>query len=103
MPARKALTDTFLRTLKGDGQRHEIPDRDGLVVRVSPRGTVTFAVWCRVRGAGSAAGERVARLAGGKRRITIGEYPTVSLADARERAAKIRRQARAGVDPTAAA
>ncbi len=102
MPATKALTDTFLRSLKRDGRRHEIPDRDGLVVRVSPRGTATFAVWCRVRGAGSAAGERVARLAGDKRRITIGEYPTVSLAEARERAAKIRRQARAGVDPTVA-
>jgi integrase len=51
-----------------------------------------------VRGRGDAAGERVARLAGDKRRLTLGDYPTVGLAEARARAAEVKRLARTGVD-----
>jgi hypothetical protein len=53
----------------------------------------------RVRGQGEAGGERVARLASAKRRLALGDYPTVGLAEARARAAEAKRLARAGVDP----
>jgi integrase len=53
----------------------------------------------RVRGQGEVGGERVARLASPKRRLALGDYPTVGLAEARARAAEAKRLARAGVDP----
>src|SRR5207247_7080384 len=55
----------------------------------TPNGVRTFAVWYRVRGGGEA------------RRLTIGRVGTISLADAREAAAKILRDARSGVDAVA--
>jgi len=94
-----ALTDTRLRNLKSTGKRFELPDRDGLVLRVSQRGVMTWTVSCRVSGQGEAAGTRVTRLAGAKQRFTLGEYPSISLAEARERAAVIKRLARAGTPP----
>jgi integrase len=93
-----ALTDTKLRGIKVTGERREYPDRDGLVLRVSAKGTKTWAVSYRVRGRGDAAGERVARLAGDKRRLTLGDYPTIGLSEARAKAAEVKRLARAGVD-----
>lgn len=93
------LTDAKLRTLKATGRRFELTDRDGLVLRVSPSGIMSWAVSLRVRGASNQPGERVAKLAGKKQRITIGEYPAVSLALARERTAVMRRLAREGKDP----
>jgi integrase len=96
-----ALTDTKIRSLKPTGKRYELPDRDGLVLRVSQSGAMSWAVSFRVRAAGSAAGTRVAALAGIKRRVTLGNYPTLSLADARKRAAEIKLQAKDGTDPAA--
>jgi integrase len=93
-----ALTDTKLRAIKATGQRHEHPDRGGLVLRVSAKGATTWTVSYRVRGQGEVGGERVARLASAKRRLTLGDYPTVSLAEARARAAEVKRLARAGID-----
>src|SRR5262245_38781144 len=93
-----ALTDTKLRSIRGTGERREYPDRDGLVLRVSAKGTKTWTVSYRVRGSSDAVGERVARLAGGKRRMTLGEYPTIGLSEARARTAEVKRLARAGVD-----
>src|SRR5690242_1107052 len=93
-----ALTDTKLRGIKPTGERHEYPDRDGLVLRVSAKGTRTWAVSYRVRGKGEEPGERVPRRAGDKRRLTLGDYPTVDLSEARARAAEVKRLARAGVD-----
>ena len=94
-----ALTDTKLRAIKATAERHEYPDRGGLVLRVSAKGATTWTVSYRVRGKGEAGGERVARLASPKRRLTLGDYPTVGLAEARARAAEAKRLARAGVDP----
>jgi hypothetical protein len=94
-----ALTDTKLRAIKANGERREYPDRGGLVLRVSARGATTWTVSYRVRGQGEVGGERVARLASPKRRLALGDYPTVGLAEARARAAEAKRLARAGVDP----
>lgn len=93
------LTDTKLRQLKPTGRRFELPDRDGLCLRVTPKGTMTFTVAYRVRGKGDATGQRVARLAGRKQRLTLGEYPAVSLAQARAKAAAVKQLARSGTDP----
>ena len=93
-----ALTDTKLRAIKATGERREYPDRGGLVLRVSGRGATTWTVSYRVRGKGEVGGERVAQLASGKRRLTLGDYPTVGLAEARAKAAEVKRLARAGVD-----
>jgi hypothetical protein len=93
------LTDTKLRSLRPTGKRFELPDRDGLVLRVSQAGVMTWTVTLRVRGAGEEPGQRVAKLAGTKKRIGLGEYPAVSLALAREHASAMRRLARDGEDP----
>jgi hypothetical protein len=93
-----ALTDTKLRALKATGERRELPDSGGLVLRLSATGIMTWTLTYRVRGAGSVAGSRVGVLAGPKRRLTLGEYPTISLAAARAKAAEVKRQARVGTD-----
>lgn len=95
-----ALTDTRLRNLRSIGTRFELPDRDGLSLRVSQRGKMTWAVSFRVQGAGGTAGVRVHNLAGNKSRLTLGEYPTLSLAEAREKALHVKRLARAGTSPS---
>lgn len=94
MSAARSLVDTHLRNLKATGKRHEVPDpgATGLSVLVSPKGqkawTVVYRVWAAV------SGERVACLAGEKRRVTLGEYPTIGLAGARAKSAEIKRLAR---------
>ena len=100
MTVARPLTDTQLRKLKVTGERYDTPDAGlpGLALRVSAKGQKTWTVVYRVRGSGEVSGERVARLTGDKRRLTLGEYPAVGLADARARAAEIKRQARSGID-----
>src|SRR5687768_346745 len=94
-----ALNDTRLRHLKPTGKRFELADRDGLALRMSQRGVMSWTVAYRIAGAGIEPGARVARVSGPKQRLTLGEYPTLSLADARDKAAYARRLARAGNDP----
>ncbi|MFT3989014.1 tyrosine-type recombinase/integrase [Aestuariivirga sp.] len=91
-----ALSDSKLRNLRPNGKRFELPDRDGLSIRVSQRGVMSWTVTYRIRGAGEDVGSRRTKLAGKKTRLTLGEYPTMSLADARQEAARIKLQARAG-------
>lgn len=95
-----ALTDARLRNLRPTGKRFELPDRDGLTLRVSQGGTMTWAVSFRVHGAGDSEGKRVQKLAGEKQRLTIGQYPTISLAEAREKAVQAKRMARSGISPS---
>jgi hypothetical protein len=103
MTVARPLTDTQLRRLRVTGERYELPDPGlpGLALRISSKGQKTWTVVYRVRGSGEA-GERVARLAGAKRRLTLGEYPAVGLAEARAKAAEVKRLARSGVDTSAA-
>lgn len=79
------LTESKLRAIRPNGSRFELPDRDGLSLRVSQRGVMTWTITYRVQGAGEVGGERRERLSGDKRRFTVGEYPQVSLAEARGR------------------
>ncbi|WP_387692370.1 tyrosine-type recombinase/integrase [Photorhabdus sp. RM71S] len=67
-----AITDSWLRSINGKPQEKMITksDRDGLSVRVTPRGKVIFQFRYRWDGKGD--------------RIDIGTYPATSLKDARD-------------------
>lgn len=88
--ASSALTDVAIRNLKPTpGRQVDVYDSKtrGLAVRVSPSGTKTFVVWYRI---------------GGKaRRLTLGRFPTLQLADARKRAREALTQVSDGKDPAA--
>lgn len=77
---RKALTDKALEALKPQTKRYEVHDLycPGLSVRVSPEGRKSFTVKYRY-------GIK-------QKRLTIGIYPRMSLAKARERAMDYLRQ-----------
>lgn len=72
------------------GQRREVYDRlaPGLALRVTDRGTKTWAVHYRY--------------AGKHHRITLNEWPALGLENARDEARKIRRWAKTGLDPKTA-
>ena len=69
-----------------------------LALRVSQRGLMTWTLVYRVQGKGEGVGVRLDRLSGPKKRSTLGQYPTVSLSEAREKALAIKRLARAGTE-----
>ena len=67
-----ALSDTKLRKISGkpyDGQE-ELPDGQGLSVRISPKGLITYQPCNRIPGA--------------LKRLRIGNHPDVSLKDRSE-------------------
>lgn len=81
--------DLHARRLAPDKDRvdHPVQGERGLALRVSPDGTKTWSL-------------RYRRQADGKlRRLTLGQYPDVSLAVARERARVARSDVSAGNDP----
>lgn len=81
-----SLTDTFLRSItKKYTGKPELADRDGLSVRVSPKGIITFNY--RFRWLGK------------QQRIKIGRYPGISLAKARKRVDKYKQILLEGLDP----
>ena len=65
------------------------PNTKGLMLRVTPHGAKTWAILYNRKGDGK------------KRRFTLGQFPALSLADARELAEAKKVQIRAGVDPAA--
>lgn len=82
------LTDRALNGLKPKpGQQFELFDRStpGLSLRVSPGGAKCFSLCYRI--------------AGCNRRLTIGRYPLVTLAEARKRARDALTQVARGLDP----
>lgn len=85
------LTDAGVRALKPRGERYEVWEggHTGFGVRVSPRGTKTFVLMYRFRGRA--------------RRLTLGCYPAIGLADARLAAAAARARLDKGEDPAAEA
>jgi integrase len=86
-----ALTAKFVDSLKGDPKKrtsHLDTTVEGLELRVGPNGTKAWSLRYRLQG-----GER--------RRMSIGPYPLVSLADARARAIRAMATALDGEDPGA--
>ncbi|MCZ6454470.1 MAG: Arm DNA-binding domain-containing protein, partial [Alphaproteobacteria bacterium] len=87
MPALK-FTDRNIASIKP-------PDID----RLEYRDTVVPGLWLRVSDHGRKTWGVTYRLNGRQRRLTIGTYPTLSLADARDNARKALREVGVGNDP----
>ncbi len=85
--AKAALTDREIRALKADGTRRDFADAAciGLKLRVSAQGAKTWSLVLKVGGAYV--------------RSTLGTYPEMSLAAAREAADKQRTALRSGAQP----
>ncbi|MFS1563095.1 MAG: Arm DNA-binding domain-containing protein, partial [Candidatus Arsenophonus phytopathogenicus] len=82
-----ALSDSWLRAVNGKSQAKMVTksDREGLSVRVTPKGKVIFQYRYRWQGKGD--------------RIDIGTYPAMSLKDARDSALFYRRELEQHRDP----
>lgn len=94
------LTEVKIRNARADGdKRLELPDGNGLTLRVSPDGRKAWTVTYRVAGGGRFDPTLGRNRAGEKKRISIGYWPTITLAQARAAASAIRAQALTGTDP----
>jgi integrase len=98
----KRLTDLKLRFLLKKERTGEelIPDGSvpGLSIRLFPGGVANFSFLVRVAGEGGV-NQNGKRLLGKKLRISLGNYPEVSLQAARARANHMADQAKRGVNP----
>lgn len=97
------LTDAKLKSLYANppADRLELNDGtiSGLLLRVGPRGRPTWTLRYTVKGRGGVT-ERGKKLAGRKfYRITLGEYPALSLLKARAQAANMLADADNGINP----
>lgn len=99
------LTDVGLRALlkQPHTQQVEVPDGTvpGLRIRIGSRGRGTWTLRLAVSGEGGVT-ERGYQRVGRKHRLTLGEYPVLSLQGARARAYDLIDQARRGLNPVAA-
>ena len=85
---RKRLTDARIRSLRAKDARYEAWDTEpGFGLRVAPTGRKSFVYLYRFEGK--------------PRRLTLGVYPRISLADAREIVAKSVKRLEQGIDPGA--
>jgi integrase len=80
------LTDISIRKIRPAATRRQIPDSSGVYLMIQPSGAKSFATFTRLR-----SGKQI--------KITHGEYPALSLADARVLHAEAVKQAKAGADP----
>ena len=80
------LTDTTLRAVKPSDKLQKLFDGGGLFLAISPSGTKSWRLKFRY--------------AGTEKLLTLGQYPLVSLKDARERAMDAKKTLAAGKDPT---
>ncbi len=79
------LTDAKLRKLKPSGQSQKLSDSGGLFVFVTPGGTCSWRLKYRI---------------GGKEKLlTLGTYPTLSIAEARSLRDTAKLELKAGKDP----
>jgi integrase len=81
----KKITDARVKALRPRKSRYEIWDGRGFGVRIAPSGRKSFVF--------------VYHFDGRPRRLTLGTYPALSLADANEALAIARKQLEAGTDP----
>jgi integrase len=87
MQRRASFTDTYLRSLRPTEKRYDVtePGRRGFQVRVFPSGDRSFQFRYQLRGT--------------SRRLTLGSYPAMSLAEAHEGHTDALRLLRLGKDP----
>ncbi|MBS7328087.1 MAG: integrase arm-type DNA-binding domain-containing protein [Oxalobacter sp.] len=83
------LTDTLIRGLKVTGTAYRKADGNGLFLEVTPKGK---KVW-RYRA------KNVAGTKSGQILMTLGEYPAVTLAEARQKRQELREMIAKGLDP----
>lgn len=85
----KVLTQIGIEKLKASSKRLEVPDAafSGLYIIIQPSGVKSFAYRFRY--------------AGKTKKLTLGRFPKISLAEARERAEKAFKQIERGLDPSA--
>lgn len=79
------LSDKKLKSLRGREKRYEVADKEGLSIRVTPKGAKTFQYRYRFFGKPD--------------RIDYGSYPEISLSDAREYHRKDRALLEKGLNP----
>lgn len=100
----KKLTDAALRAALKNPPENRITLQDGtasgLELRLGPGGA-TWSLTLRVLGEGGVS-KRGFKKMGRRYRVSLGEYPTVSLEDARGRANTYLAQAKKGISPLAA-
>jgi integrase len=98
----KGITDFELKGLMKSppARQTDIPDiaTPGLSARVTANGHIAWSLRIRVAGEGGQS-SRGRRAKGRQYRLSLGSYPTVTIKDARARAAEYRRQAEAGQHP----
>ncbi|MGB6194509.1 MAG: Arm DNA-binding domain-containing protein [Terracidiphilus sp.] len=82
-----ALTDTAVRNAKPEPKPYKMYDREGLFLLVNPGGSKLWR-WRY-------------RFDGKEKLMALGEYPLVTLAEAREQLVAVRKMQAAGVDPMA--
>ena len=82
-----ALSDTWLKAHQGKARAalEERSDREGLSVRITPKGKITFQLRYRYSGT--------------PKRLDLGSYPLMSLKEARGEALRLRAQHEQGHDP----
>lgn len=83
-----ALTDTAIRNAKPKDKPYKISDSQGLYLLVNPRGSKLWRLKYRIDGV--------------ERKLAIGPYPEITLAEARAARDAARRQLAHAIDPNAA-
>jgi len=99
--AKKAFTEITIAKMHAPRRgRREIGDaiQRGLVLRIGETGVKSWSVVYRVPGERGVS-PTGRKLKGTQKRITIGQYPAIGIAAAREEAGRIIRQALEGKDP----
>lgn len=79
------FTDTYIKNLKSSNKRIEIFEGDGFGIFVYPTGTKTWVYRYKIDGK--------------KDHVTIGNYPSVSLSDAKRKFMDLREIRRSGTNP----
>ncbi|MBE0494725.1 MAG: tyrosine-type recombinase/integrase [Thiomicrospira sp.] len=79
------LNNTRINGLKPKAKMYRVADGNGLIIEVKPTGLKVWRYRCRINGLATM--------------LTIGHYPTVTLAEARRTRDELREQLRAGIDP----
>lgn len=82
------LTDAKIRKLKPEEKTKRYSDEKGMYLEVTPKGGMYWRVKYRIEGK--------------EKRLSIGVYPNVTLAEARRKRDEARQQIEQGIDPSAA-